>query len=137
MRRSVVALMIVCATTTTALAGKRERDLINKELVPAVKDAQDKWKAGCGCTLTITIDPVTQVTMDDIRLARNGAKDVAENAPKYCTDAASKKAVCQMTTLVITKAKPATFTFSGGKGVMSHDGNGRASWLMMMRVLDK
>src|SRR5262245_28223634 len=113
MRRSLVAVWIACATmTTSAFAGKRERDLITKELTPAVKNAEEKYKSSCGCQLTITIDPSTTNAISDIHIATRGATEVAENAPKYCTDDASKKAVCQMSTLVITKSKPAQFTFS-------------------------
>lgn len=136
MKRCLVAAVMVC-WSMTAFAGKGERELVKKELEPKVKEAETNFKSSCGCALAITIDPVTLDKKDDIRNARNIARSVAENAPKYCTDEASKKAVCQMSTLLITKSKPAQFTFNAGKGQISHDGSGYATWDMMMRVLDK
>jgi hypothetical protein len=64
------------------------------------------------------------------------ARNIAESVPKYCTDAASKKAVCQMTSLTLTKGKP-QFTFKDGHGVAMADGQSYTSFEMMTRVLDK
>ena len=136
MKRRLVTAMIVFSSLT-ALAGKAERDQISKTLEPAVKDAQDKFKASCGCQLDITVDDSSLQKQDDIRLSKYMAEDISKNAPKYCTDAASKKAMCQLKTLVFAKTKPAEFTFKAGKGQLSHDGQGHATWEMMTRVLDK
>jgi hypothetical protein len=65
------------------------------------------------------------------------AEDISKGAPKYCTDAASKKALCQLRTIVLTKSKPAEFTFKAGAGKLSHDGQAHATWEMITRVLDK
>src|ERR1700742_902826 len=97
----LAALVGIMAPSTTAFAGKKERDFMEKELAPKVKEAQDKFKSACGCALAITIDDSTTTTTDDMRQARSAASTIIEGAPKYCTDAASKKAVCQLKSLVL------------------------------------
>ena len=136
----LAALVGIMAPSTTAFAGKKERDFMEKELAPKVKGAQDKFQASCGCALAITIDDSTTTTTDDMRQARNAANTIIEGAPKYCTDAASKKAVCQLKSLVLAKVvKPAKaeFTFKDGKGQLTHDGQMYTGWDQMTRVLDK
>jgi hypothetical protein len=134
-RRLVIATIVF--SSLTALAGKAERDAVTKTLEPAVKDAGEKFKAACGCALEITVDDSTVTKLDDIRLAKYMAEDISKNAPKYCSDAASKKAMCQLKSIALTKSKPAEFTFKAGAGKLSHDGQARATWEMMTRVIDK
>ena len=145
MKRILVAaglagLVGVMVPSMTAFAGKKERDFMEKTLAPKVKDAEDKFKSGCGCPLAITVDGATIITTDDMREAAYMARSVADGAPKYCTDDASKKAVCQLKSLVLAKvAKPAKadFTFADGKGTLTTDGQAHATWDMMTRKLDK
>lgn len=145
MKRILVAaglagMVGVMAPSMTAFAGKKERDFMEKELAPKVKEAQDKFKASCGCALAITVDDSTTKTTDDMRRARSMAGTIVEGAPKYCTDDASKKAICQLKSLVFAKAeKPAKaeFTFKDGKGQLTQDGNMYTGWDQMTRVLDK
>lgn len=46
-------------------------------------------------------------------------------------------AVSQMHTLTFAHAKPAAFSFKDGAGLLTTDGQVRATWDMMMRQLDK
>jgi len=136
----LVGLVGIMAPSMTAFAGKKERDFMEKELAPKVKEAGDKFKASCGCPLAITIDDSTTQSTDDMRQARGMATTIIEGAPKYCTDAASKKAICQLKSLVLAKAvKPANaeFTFKDGKGMLTHDGSMYTGWDQMTRKLDK
>jgi hypothetical protein len=133
----VIGLM---APSMTAFAGKREREFMEKELAPKVKDASDKFKSSCGCSLAITVDDSTTKSTDDMRQARSMAGTISEGAPKFCTDAASKKAVCQLKSLVLAKAvKPAVaeFTFKDGKGMLTQDGQMYTGWDQMIQKLDK
>jgi len=123
--------------SSTAFAGKEEREYMKSEVMPAVKTAETKFKASCGCALTITVDEKTVKTKDDMYPIKHIAEAVTEGAPAYCTDAASKKAVCQMKSLVLAIASEATFTFSGGKGVATAAGLSSCSWEMMTQQLDK
>jgi hypothetical protein len=132
-----ISLIVSTALGSVALAGKREREMMTKEVAPAVKDAEDKFKAGCGCALAITVDETTILSIEEMRSARNMANHVAEGAPKYCTDAASKKAVCQLKTLTLAKAATCAFTFKDGKGVLTTDGNLNGNWEQIVHVLDK
>jgi hypothetical protein len=106
-------------------------------LMPAVKEAMAKVKSACGCQWTITVDESTVKTTDHMYNVKHIADSVAETAPTYCTDAASKKAICQMKSLKLGIAKEATFTFKGGAGVATGDGQASTSFDMMARELDK
>ena len=136
MFRNVVAA-IVMVIPLAAVAGKKERDEMAKQVVPAVKDAEAKYKSSCGCTVTITVDETTVKSKDDLFGVKYIAEHIAEGVVKYCSDDASKKAMCQLKSLTLTKAKPAGFTFKDGKGVASTDGNASCSFGQYTQVLDK
>src|ERR1043166_7787580 len=102
-----IVIAFVLAVSLGAFAGKGERDYKEKNVDPAVKTAQTKYKEACGCSLSITVED-SLATTDELKWAAHVASYVAEGAPKYCTDAASKKAMCQMTSMTITKGAKAT-----------------------------
>jgi hypothetical protein len=135
-RKGLIALALMLVSLP-ALAGKEERDYLKNEVTPKVKAAEAKFKESCGCALKITINDNTTKTKDDLSTAKSTVNVITDNAPAYCTDDASKKAVCQLKSLEVAKGKEPGFTFKGGKGVSTHDGQGTVSWDMMMRVLDK
>ena len=136
MSKQLVAVsLMVAAVSLTAYAGKRERDVMTNQTIPAMRDAEAKYKASCGCPLAINVDDTLQ-SSDEFRVAASLAKNIAENVPKYCSDAASKKAMCQMKTLTVTKGH-ALFTFKDGHGVAMENGQEYTSFEMMTRVLDK
>ena len=112
----------------TAMADKAQRDYSAKTLMPAIEAAKAKFKESCGCPVSIVSDDKTIVTVDDMSQARYMAETVTAGAPKYCTDAPSKKAVCQLKTLTLAKSKKVEFTFNAGAGVMTTDGQGHAGW---------
>jgi hypothetical protein len=142
-KRLIVASLILGSLTSlsaSALAGKRERDLMTNGVAPAVKEAEKQYQTSCGCALTITVDEAALTSMDELRAAKYIAGHVTDGAKKYCTDDASKKAVCQLKTLTIGKAvapAKAGFTFKDGHGIATTDGSGNCSWEQMVRVLDK
>ena len=70
-------------------------------------------------------------------MAKHLVEGISEGLPGYCNDAASKKAICQLKTLEVLKEKEPRFTFKGGKGTASHDGQAQTSFDMMTRELDK
>lgn len=133
----LASLLATSAISLTAFAGKEDRDYKEKELMPAVKNAEAKFKAACGCALAIAVDESTVKTKDDYSRVKYIAGYVADGVGGYCTDAASKKAMCQMKTLVLAKAAEATFTFKGGKGIATTDGQSITTFEMMTRELDK
>lgn len=135
--KQAVAVAAVMLVSLTAFAGKAEREYMKNEVMPVVKKAQDNFKKFCGCALTIKVNETTIKTTDDMYPAKHIASSVADSVEGYCTDDASKKAVCQMKTLEIAKAKEAVFTFKGGKGVATTDGQSHVSFDMMTRELDK
>ena len=130
---SVIALVSVSALV---FAGKRERDEMDKTTRPAMKKAEDTFRASCGCPLAISADPSLD-SVSELSGARFIADSITREAPKYCVDAASKKAMCQMTTLTLAKGKPAAFTFKDGHGVATTDGQQNTTWAMMAKRLDK
>lgn len=125
------------ATALPAFAGKEEREYMKSEVMPAVKAAEAKFKASCGCALAITVDEKTVKSKDDMYPIKHIAEAITEGAPAYCTDAASKKAVCQMKSLTLAIAPEATFTFKSGHGVATAAGLSHCSWEMMTQELDK
>jgi hypothetical protein len=136
MSKQLVAVsLIVAAVGLPAFAGKRERDKMEKEVVPAMRNAETQVKGSCGCGLAINVDDTIE-SLEELRNARNVAQSVAEGAPKYCSDAASKKAVCQMKTLTISKGK-GLFTFKDGHGIAMANQQEYTPFSMMTRVLDK
>ena len=136
MKRSVIAISLM-VVSLSAFAGKEERDFMKNEVMPAAKTAEAKWKGACGCALAITIDEASFKAKDDMPSARNFCNTIAEEAPKYCSDAASKKAVCQMKTLTVKKADDATFSFKAGKGLATVYGITAPSWDMVTAEIDK
>jgi hypothetical protein len=133
----LAGVLATSAISLTAFAGKEDRDYKEKELMPAVKETQAKYKAACGCSLAIVIDEATVKTKDAYTEVKYMVSAVAEGVTGYCTDAASKKAMCQMKTLVLGKAAEATFTFKAGKGTATTDGQSHVSFEMITQELDK
>ncbi len=131
MKMLVVLSAIV---TSMAFAGKAEREFIKDSLNPAIAAAEAAFKNTCGCSLKITYKGME--TEDHLRQVRGTANSVAEGV-KYCTDAESKKAVCQMKTLEISKASESGFKFQGGKGLATTDGQSYPTFSMMTDQLDK
>jgi hypothetical protein len=127
----------ILAISVYAVAGKEERETMKNEVSPAVTEAQAKVKAACGCAMKLVVDEKTITTRDLMHNVTGLAKEISDTAPKYCSDAASKKAVCQMKTLTFAGGKEAVFTFKGSEGVATSDGQSRVSWDMMMQQLDK
>jgi hypothetical protein len=134
---SLTGMMGTMVLSVNAFAGKEEREYMKDEVMPAVKAAEAKFKSSCGCALTITVDDKTVKSKDDMYPIKHIAEAVTEGAPAYCTDAASKKAVCQMKSLVLAIAPEATFTFKAGKGTATAAGLSHCSWEMMTQELDK
>ena len=83
------------------------------------------------------LDEANLKTIDESHGAAHVASNLAEGIVKYCTDDASKKAMCQLKSLTIAVSKPAGFTFKDGKGVATTDGNASCSFGQYTQVLDK
>lgn len=132
--------LIVAALLTvslTAVAGKLERDTMTKDVAPAITAAEATFKSSCGCPLTIAVDEASMNTRSLLLQAKHIAEEVGEESAKYCTDAASKKALCQLKKLEILKTKTSDFTFKDGVGQCHSDGNARCGWSQIIKVLDK
>lgn len=127
------AIMLV---SLTAYAGKEEREVMKTEVVPAVKKAEAEFKKACGCGLKINVKENLK-SIDEMRQARNISNAIVEGAPKHCTDDDSKKAMCAMKSVDITKGQETNFKFSGGKGTATTDGQSYVSWDMIAREVDK
>jgi hypothetical protein len=137
MHKVYVGIAIAMVIPLAAFAGKKERDIMEKQVMPAVKDAEAKYKSSCGCTLTITVDEENLKSTDEIHGAAHVASNLAEGIVKYCSDAPSKKAMCQMRSLTISASKNPGFTFKDGKGLATTDGNAACSFGQYTQVLDK
>jgi hypothetical protein len=135
MKRALIGLGLTLVSMT-AFAGKAERDYMTNTVQPAIKEAEAKFKSACGCAIKITATDSLK-SQDDMAQAKNTANSVTENAEKYCTDDASKKAMCQMKSIDVVKGKETAFAFKGGKGTCTTDGQSYVHWDMITRELDK
>lgn len=136
MKKTALFAGLMMMVSLSAFAGKAEREYKKESLDPAVKAAETAYKGSCGCSLKITV-AATIKSEDDMRQAKYVSESVAEGAKAYCTDDESKKAVCQMKSLEISKAADTSFSFKSGKGSAITDGQSYPSWDMMTRELDK
>jgi hypothetical protein len=136
MNRFLIAVSVL-AVSFPAFAGKEDRDYMTKEVIPAAKAAEAKWKSSCGCVLTIKIDDASLKSKDDMPAARNFCKSITEEIGAYCNDESSKKAMCAMKSLIVKKADDATFTFKGGVGTATVYGITAPSFEMVTREIDK
>jgi len=137
MKQAVVIAATMLISIPLAFAGKAEREYQKNELAPSVTKAQDTYKKACGCALKINVNATTIKEIDDMRQARYITENVSDSVAGYCTDTESKKAMCAMKTLDITKGKETKFTFAGGKGTAVTDGQSYVSFDMMTREVDK
>jgi len=135
MKHLLIATAIMLASMS-AFAGKEEREVMKTEVVPAVKKAEATFKKSCGCALKISVKDNLK-SIDELRQARNVSNAVDEGAPKHCNDDDSKKAMCALKTLDITKGAETGFAFKGGKGVATTEGQSYVTWDMIAREVDK
>ncbi len=136
MKKTVLFAGLMMMVSLSAFAGKAEREYKKGTLDPAVKAAETAYKESCGCALKITV-AASLKSEDDMRQAKYISESITEGAKAYCTDAESKKAVCQMKTLDISKGDDTSYSFKSGKGSAVTDGQSYPSWDMMTRELDK
>lgn len=120
-----------------AHAGKAEREFYAAEVEPAIKRAAGALKQSCGCDVKFDVQVSTLETTDHMRQARGFANSISEKAAGYCTDAPSKKAICQLKTVEFSRTGSSEFKFAAGKGVATTDGSSFPHWDMMTAVLDK
>jgi hypothetical protein len=135
--KHVLVGVLMAASITVAFAGKEERDFMEKEVQPAARGAEAKWKASCGCALHVAVDENSFTVKHDMYAAKAFCDRVAESITGYCTDGASKKAMCQMKTMVVKRGNNAAFSYKGGTGVAIIEQDASPSWDMVTRELDK
>lgn len=137
MKKIAMTAAVLMMATMTAFAGKAEREYKKETLDPAVKAAETAYKSSCGCALKVNVAKDILNSQDDMSQARYISQSIADGAAGYCTDDESKKAVCQMKTLEISKGKETGFSFKGSKGSAVTDGQSYVSFDMITRELDK
>jgi len=135
-RGFMIGAVVMMVSIPLAFAGKAEREFHKNEMTPAVTKAQDAYKKACGCALKINVNASLK-EIDDMRQAKYIAENITENVSGYCNDDASKKAMCAMKSLDITKGPDTKFSFAGGKGSAVTDGQSYVSFDMMTREIDK
>lgn len=134
------ALVIAClalAAASLAHAGKAERDFYAAEVAPAVSTANGTLRQSCGCDVKMDVKQDSFQTVDHLRQVRYAAGTIIDNAPRYCSDAPSKAAVCKLKTLEFARTGTTGFRFAAGKGVITLDESSYPSWDMLAAELDK
>lgn len=125
------------AAASLAHAGKPERDFLAAEVAPALKAAASTLKQSCGCDVKMDVKQDSFQTVDHLRQVRYAAGTIVDNAPRYCSDAPSKAAVCKLKALEFARTGTTAFKFAAGKGVITLDESSYPSWDMLAAELDK
>ena len=135
--RTLVIASLSLAVASLAHAGKAEREFYATEVAPAVKTAAGTLKQSCGCDVKMEVKQDSFQTVDHLRQVRYAAATIVDNAPKYCNNAPSKAAVCQLKSLEFARTGTTAFKFAAGKGVVTLDESSYPSWDMLAAELDK
>ena len=130
---SAIALLL----PLSAFAGKAERDFMSNEVEPAVKAATASFKTSCGCDVKFDIKADSFQSTDDMFKIKYFASTIKDNAASYCTDAATKKAICKMKSIEFSKATSTYLKFAAGKVTATTDGTSQPSWEMLTKEVDK
>ncbi len=120
-----------------AHAGKAERDFLAAEVAPVVQTAASTLQKFCGCAVKMDVKQDSFQTVDHLRQVRYAAGTIIDNAPRYCSDAPSKAAVCKLKTLEFARTGTTAFKFAAGKGSITLDESSYPSWDMLTAELDK
>jgi hypothetical protein len=129
--------LILALSPLAAFAGKAERDYYTSTAEPAVKEAAATLKSACGCDVKFDVKTDGYKDVDELRQITSVSKAITQGAPGYCSDAASKKAICKLKTAEIVRGTTPEFKFSGGRGSIVLDTSSYPSWDMIARELDK
>lgn len=129
--------MILALIPALAFAGKAERDFTTTEAQPAVQEAVATLKSACGCDVTFDVKYDTFQDLNQLWLVKRFANAIKDGAEPYCSDAASKAAMCNLKTIEFSKGSDVTFEFKDGKGTGTTDNSSYPSWDMITRAVDK
>ncbi|MEO7014592.1 MAG: hypothetical protein ABI127_09790 [Dokdonella sp.] len=133
-RKLALVLMFI---PVFAFAGKAERDFTTSEAEPAVKEAVATLKNSCGCDVAFDVKFDTFKDLNELWLVKRFANAIKDGAEPYCSDAASKAAMCNLKTIEFSKGSDVTFEFKDGKGTATADSSSYPSWDMVTRAVDK
>lgn len=128
--------LVALAITWQAHAGKAERDK-QTEVTAAIKTTSAEYKKNCGCDLKVDVKWDQFKAADHMSQIKNSMDSIASESKNYCNDDGSKKAMCAMKSLEITKGAETKFSFNSGKGKLETDGNSYVHWDMISREVDK
>jgi hypothetical protein len=131
----IVATLL--ALTSTAHAGKAEREYAESTMNPAVKAAAAAYKSACTGDLKIDVKADTFQTVDEMRQVSGFVNQITSSAASYCKDSGTKKVMAKLKVLEISKSKQVTVKFSGDKAVATTDESSYPSWDMLAREVDK
>lgn len=133
-RKLAVVLMF---TPVLAFAGKPERDFVTNEAEPAMQEAVATIKSSCGCDVKFDAMYDTFKDINELWLIKRFANAITEGVAPYCSDEASKAAMCNLKTIEFSKGNDVTFEFKDGKGTATADSSSYPSWDMITRAVDK
>jgi hypothetical protein len=120
-----------------AFAGKTEREYWKSEVEPAIQKAVAAVKTSCGCAMTMDGDDSVKVSTECMNKVKYTADSFTEKAAKYCSDAESKKAICKMKKLMISKSDKAGFELKGSNGAATTDCSMVYDFDSITPILDK
>ena len=130
----IVPLLLV--VPLAAFAGKTEREFVKTRLAPAIKKSEATFKKACGCNWKLAVGKKLENDLDALHVAEHLVGIIGDNAAGYCTDDASKKALCAISTFSMETGETTGFSVEGkvGKAVLS---GGYPPWDNITAALDK
>jgi hypothetical protein len=136
MKNLLLASLLI---SSTAFAGKAEREFLSEKAEPAVKAAGESFHKNCGCPLKITPKWDAFKNIEQMGSAVRTLNSITEESASYCKDAGSKKAMCAMKSLELSVSKDATINFAGGKMSITTNslGDTTMGWDQITRTVDK
>ena len=137
---AIVALSSILISQLSFAQGKAFRTYWSESVEPEVKKAVASLKSNCGCTVKIDYDKSSIKSEDNLRAAiANPISKIPDETKDYCTDKASKDAMCKMKSLVFKIGKENKIEFNSKNGEISYisDGTGSPSFSSITAELDK
>ena len=130
-------ILLLISVSSAAYAGKEERAR-KVEIKSTLKTHAATFKKACGCDVKFDIKWDTYAKVEHMTRIEMAGEKLAENAPTFCTDAESKKAICVMKTMALSYgAEPADPQLKGSTIVGQTNDMRTLDWGEYIKLLDK
>jgi len=134
--KNLITLLLLLISSAS-YAGKAERARI-VEIESALKGHAAAFKKACGCDIKFDVKWDTYTKVENMTRIEMAGEKLVENAPGFCTDAESKRAICVMKTMTLSYgAEPADPELKGSTVVGQTNDMRTLDWGEYIKLLDK